>query len=185
MNRFALTFISLALILVFVAGCSAAPAAVSPQTQIPSNKTTSTISQVYGQLPSSETDLNSSQTQPKSSTLTGSSGVSSSGEGTFTLLISDEANDIGDFKSLEVTIIKIGVQKRAAYDADENTGWIEEELDPVQTVDLVDLQGYNSTIVFSDNLTTGEYTKVFIYVDKVEGILKTDTDNITAVKIPS
>jgi hypothetical protein len=100
-------------------------------------------------------------------------------EGIFTLLISDEPNDIGDFNNLSVTISKIGVQK---VDGDDN--WTEEVLDEPQTVDLVKLQGDNTTIIYNDNLSAGDYTKVFIYVDKAEGRLTADPDNVTAVKLP-
>ncbi|MBT3362656.1 MAG: DUF4382 domain-containing protein [Chloroflexi bacterium] len=85
----------------------------------------------------------------------------------FRFLISDEVNAIAEFSSLEVTISKIGVQKSG-----DDGGWI--ELEPaVTTVDLVQLQGLNATEIWSGDLDPGQYTKVFIYVDSVSGILKT------------
>jgi uncharacterized GH25 family protein len=95
----------------------------------------------------------------------------------FRFLISDEVNAIADFASLEVSISKIGVQKSG-----EDGGWIEME-PTVTTVDLVTLQGLNATEIWSGDLDPGQYTKVFIFVDSVNGILK--TGEIADVFLPS
>ncbi len=83
----------------------------------------------------------------------------------FRLLVSDEPNDIGDFSSLDVAISKIGV---LAADSDN---WTEITVDPPQTVDLTILQGDNASAVWEGAIPSGNYTKVFVYVDNVTGVL--------------
>ena len=102
-----------------------------------------------------------------------------SGGGNFRLLVSDEPNDIGDFYSVNVTISKIGVQ------ADGSDGWTDYEINPPRTVDLTKLIGDNASEVWNGTIASGNYTKVFIYVDNVTGILKGSLpgDN-TTVKLP-
>jgi hypothetical protein len=87
----------------------------------------------------------------------------------FRLLISDEANAIGDFQSLNVTITSIGVH------GGPWGGPIEIELDPAVTVDLVPLQGTNAMEIWNGTLPPGHYTKVFIYIGEVNGTLKNNT----------
>lgn len=99
----------------------------------------------------------------------------------FRLLVSDEPNDIGDFEELSVTITGIGVRQKG-----ESGGWTEYEIDPAETVDLTELQGTSATEVWSGELADGEYTKVFIYVSEVTGILAdADADGEATVKLPS
>ncbi len=83
----------------------------------------------------------------------------------FSLLISDEPNDIGDFSSLEVTISKFG-----ALHSDEPVGWEEFEFEPV-VVDLTLLPGLDAIEIWNGILPEGQYNGVFIYVDDVTGIL--------------
>jgi hypothetical protein len=97
----------------------------------------------------------------------------------FRLLISDEANAIGDFEELNVTITSIGV-----HQGGESASWTEIILDPVITVDLVELQDTNATAIWSGQLDDGEYTKVFIYVSDVEGVLNEDIEGEYTVKLP-
>jgi hypothetical protein len=97
----------------------------------------------------------------------------------FRLLISDEANAIGDFEELKVTITSIGV-----HQGGESASWTEFELDPAETVDLVQLQGTNATAIWSGQLDDGAYTKVFIYVSDVEGVLSDDVEGEYTVKLP-
>ncbi len=95
----------------------------------------------------------------------------------FRFLISDEKNDIDDFKNLYVTIDKIGVQS-----GNESGEWL--EFAPlVAKIDLKPLDGLNAQQIWSGNLTPGTYSKVFVYVGEVEGILADNTS--TAVKLPS
>ena len=97
----------------------------------------------------------------------------------FRLLISDEANAIGDFEALNVTITSIGV-----HQGGESASWTEFVLDPAETVNLVLLQGTNATAIWSGHLDDGEYTKVFIYVSDVEGVLSEDIESEYTVKLP-
>lgn len=102
----------------------------------------------------------------------------------FRFLISDDVNAIEDFEHLYVTISSIGVQEGG-----ESGKW--HVLDPLNDpdgdgapgIDLRPLEGENALSIWSGNITAGKYTKAFIYVSKVEGILKTgETAN---VKLPS
>ncbi len=95
--------------------------------------------------------------------------------GNLRLMVSDEPNDIGDFTSLSVTVSKIGVLS----DASDN--WTEITLNPAVTFDLTKLKGDNATQVWNGGLASGNYTKVFVYVDNITGVL--DGDNVT-VKLP-
>lgn len=97
----------------------------------------------------------------------------------FVFLISDEVNAIGDFRSLNVTISKIGLQQEG-----EASQWI--ELNPqVEVVDLTLLQGDNATEIWNGYVEPGEYTKVFIHVDNVTGILDGADGGEADVKLPS
>ena len=96
----------------------------------------------------------------------------------FRLLISDEANAIDDFESLEVTISSIWVHR-----AGESGGWEIIELDEPVTVDLTDLQGLNAAVIWEGELEPGEYTKVFIYTASVNGTLEGGATAI--VELPS
>ena len=62
----------------------------------------------------------------------------------FRLLISDEANAIGDFEELKVTITSIGV-----HQGGESASWTEIILEQAETVDLVQLQGNNATAIWN------------------------------------
>jgi hypothetical protein len=106
--------------------------------------------------------------------------------GNLRLMVSDEPNDIGDFYSVKVTISNIGFQEK---DAD---GFTEYEVNPPRTVDLTKLQGKNASEVWEGPVVSGNYTKVFVYVDNVTGILNgagagqdpVAGENVT-VKLPS
>ena len=103
----------------------------------------------------------------------------------FRLLISDEVNAIENFEHLYVTISSIGV-----HQSGEAGGW--HVLDPlddpdgdnVTGIDLRPLEGENALAIWSGNLTNGEYTKVFIHVDNVTGILA-DGGGTADVKLSS
>ena len=93
--------------------------------------------------------------------------------------MSDEVNAIERFQSLEVTIGRIGLLRGG-----ESGKWI--EMPPrIPTVDLVQLQGENAQEVWSGTLPEGRYTKVFIYVDRLEGVLRDEPDRTVSVKLPS
>jgi hypothetical protein len=99
-------------------------------------------------------------------------------EGNFAFLISDEVNAIDDFKSLNISITKIGLQM-----GDEVGEWIEFEPE-VETVDLTLLPGEKAQEIWRGNIPEGQFTKVFIHVADIEGILN-ETSNLTNVKLPS
>ena len=99
-------------------------------------------------------------------------------EGNFVFLISDDVNAIEDFQSLNISITKIGLQLE-----DEARQWI--ELDPeVEAVDLTLLQGDKAQEIWRGNVPEGQYTKVFIHVTSVQGVLK-ETGQTVEVKLPS
>jgi len=95
----------------------------------------------------------------------------------FRFLISDEVNAIGDFQHLNVTISRIGVHRSGA-----SGNWTEMPLNV--TVDLTGLQGDNATVIWSGNLTTGNYTKVFIYVSNITAIPNQGNETVE-VKLPA
>ncbi len=98
----------------------------------------------------------------------------------FRLLVSDEPNDIGDFYSVNVTVSEIGI---LSADSDN---WTTYKVN--RTFDLTKLTGDNATEIWDGEIASGNYTKVFIYVDDVTGVLKNEQgqagDNAT-VKLPS
>jgi len=98
----------------------------------------------------------------------------------FRFLISDDVNAIDDFASVNVTISQIGVQSGG-----ESGNWTEFTPD-ITEVDLKPLAGENALEIWSGNLTPGEYSKVFIYVSEVNGILTHELGGEKAnVKLPS
>jgi len=101
----------------------------------------------------------------------------------FRLLVSDEPNDISDFYSVNVTVTEIGI-----LNADTNEWTSFKDLN--QTFNLVNLKGDNATAIWDGRINSGNYTKVFIYVDNVTGILykegsTTQPGDNTTVKLPS
>jgi hypothetical protein len=99
-------------------------------------------------------------------------------EGNFAFLISDEVNAIGDFKSLYISISKIGLKLDG-----ESGRWV--EFDPeVERVDLTLLPGDETQEIWRGDVPEGEYTKVFIQVSDITGILK-ETGQMVEVKLPS
>jgi len=101
-------------------------------------------------------------------------GASTQGEANFRLLLSDEANAIADFAALNVVISKVGV-----HEASGNGTWHEFDIDAaadpdndgVPGVNLRALEGENALEIWSANLSAGEYTKVFIYIESINGSL--------------
>jgi hypothetical protein len=99
-------------------------------------------------------------------------------EGNFVFLISDDVNAIGDFQSLSISVSNIGLQRGA-----EAGQWI--EFDPeVGTVDLTLLRGDKARELWRGDVPEGQYTKVFIHVSDVSGVLE-ETGRPVDVKLPS
>lgn len=100
-------------------------------------------------------------------------------EGNFIFLISDDANAIGDFTSLTLTISEIGILP------DGSESWIEFEPE-VNVVELTLLQGEESQQIWRGNISEGMYTNVFIYISDVTGVLKDESESEpVGLKLPS
>ena len=99
-------------------------------------------------------------------------------EGNFAFLISDDVNAIGDFDSLNVSVSKVGLLLGG-----ESGQWVEFETE-VKEVDLTLLQGDKVQEIWRGNVPEGQYTRVFIYVTDVRGVLK-ETGQTVEVKLPS
>jgi len=104
----------------------------------------------------------------------------SSQDANFRLLISDEPNAIDDFEELWVTISAIGLVPADG----SNTGQTEIALDPSISVNLVELADENAVAAWEGYIPEGEYNKVFLYVESVDGLLAGSEDTIT-IKLPS
>jgi hypothetical protein len=108
------------------------------------------------------------------------SGAETDGEvGTVTMYLSD--SPIEEFEHLNVTISKVGL-KRASGPNGSDGDWVEYDVNDT-TADLTELQGPNATSLGVLSAPAGNYTKVFVYVDEVEGIL--DNGEEVNVKLPS
>jgi hypothetical protein len=86
--------------------------------------------------------------------------------GNFAVLISDEENAIGDFVHLWVEIDRVGVLntdtgERVEIEVPEET----------QAVDLTQFTGDDATSLVQSSLPDGEYGKIFVHVEDVEGEL--------------
>jgi hypothetical protein len=98
--------------------------------------------------------------------------------GNFVLLISDEVNAIEDFESLNVSITKVGL-----LSSGDSPEWVEFEPE-TEVIDLTTVKGDKTQQIWRGNIPEGEYTKVIIYVDDVNGVLKA-TGETVEVKLPS
>jgi len=125
------------------------------------------------------TDDDATDDDTADSALAPSTGETSGDVGTVTMYVSD--SPIEDFEHLNVSVSKVGL-KRAAGENGSDGEWVEYEVDN-RTVDLTELQGPNATSLGVLSAPAGNYTKVFVYVDEVEGILKTGEE--VNVKLPS
>ena len=132
-----------------------------------------------GQSPDSTTQGEETDSLTSESTTTEMAAMPAEDEMNFRVLVSDEVNAIEEFQTLNVTISSIGV-----HQAGESGNWTEYNLDPAVTVDLTELQGLKATEIWNIELEQGTYTKIFIYVDNVTGVLKDDTEGEPIVKLP-
>ena len=102
----------------------------------------------------------------------------------FVLLVSDENNAITDFDHLYINISSIGMHLSGGT-GNESGDWLEFTPDVTQ-VDLRLLLDDNAMTIWSGNITEGQYTKVFIYVDDAWGILVGGNESESVeVDIPS
>ncbi len=99
-------------------------------------------------------------------------------EGNFVFLISDDVNAIGDFESVNVSISKIGLLA-----AGESGQWLEFKPE-VKEVDLTLVQGDKTQEIWRGNVSDGQYSKVFIHIADVRGVLK-ETGQTVDIKLPS
>ena len=97
-------------------------------------------------------------------------------EGNFVFLISDEVNAIADFESLMVSISRVGLYG--------DSGQRIEFTPEVKEVDLTQLQGDKTQEIWRGDVPEGHYSRVFIYVTDVRGVLK-ETGQTVEVKLPS
>jgi hypothetical protein len=100
-----------------------------------------------------------------------------SATGNFALLISDEVNAIDEFESVIVKINRIGLQMS------DNGSWVEFPPE-VAEVDLTTVPGDASQKIWQGDVPHGEYSRVFVYVDNISGVLKA-TGQPTEIKLPS
>ncbi len=99
-------------------------------------------------------------------------------EGNFVFLVSDEVNAISDFEELNLSISRVSLH----ISGDEEK--IIEFEPGIQMVDLTDLQGDRAQEIWRGNIPEGDYSKVFLEVSEVSGILLESGEEIE-IKLPS
>jgi len=104
--------------------------------------------------------------------------VSTAEEPNFLLLISDEPNDIGDFSELWVTISGVG------FVLGNEDGIIEQTFEPID-VPLNELVGEEAIALWAGDVPEGDFTKIFVYVDDVWGVLVEPEGEVIEIKLPS
>ena len=127
-------------------------------------------------------------------TLDGESGTTDDTDagstGTVNFYVSDKPGALDDFRSLNVTISRVGFKRTGdaagTNETNESDGgdgdWVEYEVDD-RSVDLTRLVGDNATMLDSFAVGNGSYEKVFAYVSDVNGTLTDGSDQ--RVKLPS
>jgi hypothetical protein len=99
-------------------------------------------------------------------------------EGNFIFLISDDVNAIGDFESVNVSISRIGL-----LSSGDSNEWLEFEPELTE-VDLTLVPGDKTKEIWRGNVPANQYTKVFIQVTDVHGVLKATGEEVE-IKLPS
>jgi len=99
-------------------------------------------------------------------------------EGNFAFLVSDEVNAIGDFQELDISISKVTLHLEG--DEEKRIEFIPE----AQAVNLTDLQGDRAQEIWRGDVPDGEYSKVFLEVSQISGILW-DSEEEVEIKLPS
>ena len=96
-------------------------------------------------------------------------------EGNFAFLISDAPNAISDFKSLNLTISKVGLRQQGGK-------WVEFVPETSQ-VDLTLLQGDLAQQVWRGDVPEGQYSAAVLHVTSTSGVLE-DTSKTVDIKLP-
>ncbi len=99
-------------------------------------------------------------------------------EGNFVFLVSDEVNAISDFEELNLSISRVSLH----LSGDEEK--IIEFEPGIQMVDLTHLQGNRAQEIWRGDIPEGEYSKVFLEVSEVSGILLESGEEIE-IRLPS
>ncbi|MFB6174324.1 MAG: DUF4382 domain-containing protein [Halobacteriales archaeon] len=107
----------------------------------------------------------------------GDTATSTADGGTLRLYVSDQPAAIDEFRHLNVTVSRIGVQRGG-----ENGSWTEYAVDN-RTVDLTRLRGANASLLGQFPVESGTYSKVFVHVESVDATLSTGEE--VRVKLPS
>ena len=104
--------------------------------------------------------------------------VEQNGDGTSlsftTIKISDAPSE--NFSHINVTFSQVKIHRAGN---DTQSGWIIFDMEP-KTIDMIYLHDHNlSEALGMQNISTGNYTKLWIVVDKATGVLKQTGENIT------
>lgn len=136
------------------------------------------VSDAPGSPTADATDPDTASTTTADGNQTDTAPTAAADGGTVAFYLSDEKNAIGEFRHLNVTVTRVGFERRAA----DGGGWVEREVDNA-TVDLTKLQGANATLVDEYDLPNGAYGKVFVHVGEVDATLQNGEQ--VRVKLPS
>lgn len=115
----------------------------------------------------------------------GSDTLDASATGTVNFYVSDQPGALEDFRTLNVTITRVGFKPAGTNTSNESaneSGWQEYDINDT-TVDLTQLVGPNATLLDSIDVPNGSYEKVFAYTGEVNGTLTDGTSQ--TVRIPS
>lgn len=97
--------------------------------------------------------------------------------GNFSFLVSDEVNAIADFSVVNVRVDRIGILQNG-----ESGRW--KEFTPeIKEFDLSLLPGDKTLELWRGDVPEGKYEKVFIYINKITGVLKSNGETID-IKLP-
>jgi hypothetical protein len=102
----------------------------------------------------------------------------SSSDGNFVFYVSDEENAIGDFDSLFITIDNVVLLKNGS--PEELVTFTPE----VPEFDLSLLPGEKTQEIWRGSIPEGSYSKIFVYISEVKGILNSTKEEIS-LKLPS
>ena len=105
--------------------------------------------------------------------------------GRMNLHVTDAPDNIGDFASLNVTVTKIVLKAKDDKETDENKTDAKLTFAPASaTFDLTKLTGGNVSTIFSGDVPAGNYTKMTLYVEDAQGVLRSNGTTVP-VKAPS